>query len=483
LKISDILGLGKTQHELDFVNVDIDHDTPLFLDPYFMSKRKDDWSIKASLTVNNFFQTVINNIREGDHATALDLLSYLGEPNETCLGLSKGQPSGRGIGSTQARDIFESLRRSKAVKTGLVEHLEDCHIFIANIAKDKVSDMTTNLIKKHLIGYTQNQCKLWGIPLIPNVPSGFFWSRESLSWENEYTDYLIINNKRVLLVPKAVVSYADSYTPQKYYQHFVLNFLKNEHLRLGTQLVKRKRKKSGEVVEKVFKKDVARESPLSKDFLVGFTKKHPKVFAKFKSTIASRQKSLSNEEISSEHIDTEDLCEHLIRELEGTLAGNASATYYHRLVLGILELLFYPFLMYPQIEQEIHSGRKRIDIVFDNAATEGFFHRLHQIDNIPCQYIFVECKNYDSDPSNPELDQISGRLAPNRGKFGIICCRKINDLDLFIKRCTDTYRDERGLIIPLTDSDLITALQEFASGETQHIFEILTAKKRKIVLH
>jgi len=32
--------------------------------------------------------------------------------------------------------------------------------------------MTTNIIRKDLIIYTQNQCKLLGIELSPNIPTG-----------------------------------------------------------------------------------------------------------------------------------------------------------------------------------------------------------------------------------------------------------------------------------------------------------------------
>lgn len=39
MKISEIFELKKSQHELDFVDVDIDSDTPLFLDPYFIAKK------------------------------------------------------------------------------------------------------------------------------------------------------------------------------------------------------------------------------------------------------------------------------------------------------------------------------------------------------------------------------------------------------------------------------------------------------------
>lgn len=50
---------------------------------------------------------------------------------------------------------------------------------------------------------------------------------------------VICNDKPILLVPKRIVSYSDKYTSAEYRQHFVLNYLQNEHLRLQTALVKK----------------------------------------------------------------------------------------------------------------------------------------------------------------------------------------------------------------------------------------------------
>jgi hypothetical protein len=39
--VSEYFGIGKTQGELDFVNVPVDADIPLFVDPFAISQRVD----------------------------------------------------------------------------------------------------------------------------------------------------------------------------------------------------------------------------------------------------------------------------------------------------------------------------------------------------------------------------------------------------------------------------------------------------------
>ena len=43
--------------------------------------------------------------------------------------------------------------------------LEECELMIEGIGRDKISDLTTNVIRTHLIEYTQDQCTLHGVPL------------------------------------------------------------------------------------------------------------------------------------------------------------------------------------------------------------------------------------------------------------------------------------------------------------------------------
>src|SRR5262249_44528268 len=75
-------------------------------------------------------------------------------------------------------------------------------------------------------------------------------------------------------------------------------------------------------------------------------------------------------------------------------------------------------------------------------------------------HIFVECKNYAEDPANPELDQLSSRFSPSRGQVGIMVCRNFIEKKLFLQRCKDTAKDQRGFVIALDDADLKILVSE-----------------------
>lgn len=481
MKISQIYKLNKTQHELDFVDIDPLKDKAVFLDPFFISTRSQPWCIDVSRTIKSFFQYAIDLIKTGEVDKARAVFVNLNEPNETCLGLSRSKPQGRGAGDDDSRRIFESILESEAVQTGLVEDLEDTAIFIDRIARDKVSDMATNIIKRHLINYTKSQCDLWNIPLTRDVPSGFFWDPINKSWDIVHTDRLVIKNKPLLLVPKIAVSFHKEYIDQKYYQHFALNYLQGEHLAKNSGLVRERTLKDGSKYRYVTKKDIKeKEAPFSKEFLRDFTKKHPEIFKNFRNSKAQSVQPIGNEDL--EEIDIGALVDHLISSLSSLNAGGDDASKYHKLIIGILEFIFYPSLNNPVKEKEINDGRKRIDITFDNAANGGFFHTLHDVHQITSRYIFVECKNYSEDPKNPEIDQLSGRFSVNTGKFGFLICRTISDKDLFLKRCQDVWKQKNELIIPLTDQEIIIILKNIKAGKAQTEDQLLNDLRRKVIL-
>jgi hypothetical protein len=450
---------------LDFVDVNTEEDLQLFIDPYVFSKSSDAWSVICHEAIVSFFQSVLDAVRRGDDAAGRALLDNLGEPNETCLGLSTGTPAGRGIGRLQADELFDRLRRSRAARTGLLSELSDCELFIVGIGSDKVSDITTNIIRRNLIEYTQAQCELHGVPLVEEVASGMIWDGAERRWTNRYVSLPVINGQKLIFVPKSSVRWKLAFSHQDYYNQFVLEFLQAENLRQDTALVETLR--NGR--RRVTKKRLKEIHPLAKDFLAGFSERNPRVLETYKKLL-SVSNGLANSEIDDQFNEVV-FAQSLISELPRIDPGNASASQFHAFMIGAIEFVFYPDLIYPVKEDEINEGRKRIDITYTNNAASGFFFRRHIEAHCNAVKIMVECKNYQKEMANPELDQMAGRFSRQRGRFGILIGRTFDDRNRFVARCRDTAKADNGFILPLVDLDILQFLQLIVGGK-RHMIDI-----------
>lgn len=63
MRISEMYHLDKSQYELDFIDVNPDHDIPLFLDPYYISKRDFPFAYEAHRTIKNFFEYLLKQLK------------------------------------------------------------------------------------------------------------------------------------------------------------------------------------------------------------------------------------------------------------------------------------------------------------------------------------------------------------------------------------------------------------------------------------
>ena len=451
--MSELFGLGRTQSELDFVNVNVDGDLRLYVDPFALSQRTDPWCRGAHETLILFFQKAVDFIRCGQIGKARELLGNLHEPNETRLGDSRNEPNGAGIGPDQAEALLTALSGSTAVKTGFLQHLEDCELMVEGVGRDKISDVTTNVIRRHLVGYSQRQCALWGIPTREVALDPCFDDTQE-TWVSGYHRLPVIDGVPLLLVPKVIVRRAPAYDHRKYYRWFVLEYLRAENLSANTSLVRAF--KNGK--RKVLVKDLEKTYPCTKDFLFEFSRDHPDELDRYRADLQEMEKRGPAAPVSRE--DEVVLADALILGLASIPTGPDRATEYHRIMVGILEFLFYPSLLNPSTEREIHEGRKRIDIVMENGASDGIFHRLNTVRHYPCPYVAIECKNYTKDVANPEFDQIAGRFSPLRGKVGFLCFRSVDDRTKLVASCRDHFTDDHGLIIPLDDATVMTLLRQ-----------------------
>ena len=459
---SEFYGLGQSQFELDFVDVPIDGDILLFVDPFGISQSVDPWSQQCNRTIVSFFQHVVDAIISHDLELARRLLSHLREPNETRLGFSRGRPQGAGIGRGQSEQLLEALQESSAVRTGFISSLEEAEILIEGVGRDKISDLSTNIIRKSLAEYTWEQCKLHNIST-QSVPLKPYYSAEEGFWRSDYFELPIAEGKTVLLVPKAIVRYDPAYDHQDYYNNFVLSYLQAEHIDANSSLVHTL--KDGRKI--VYKKALKATFQLTKENLYKFCRDHPDVMQKYREYLEELERRGERDYVGNGEEGL--IAEALITAIGNIEPGNDSASEYHRIMIGVVEFLFFPDLLYPRKEVEINQGRKRIDITMENGARQGIFNDLHEVRDLPCPFVALECKNYGNDVANPELDQLGGRFSPLRGKFGILCCRGFRDRATFIERCRDTLREDRGLVIPLDDATVIELLRSVEAGHRDNV--------------
>jgi len=411
----------------------------------------------------SFFDSVLDAIRVGDHAW-IDYLfrGPLSEPDETHLGWSKGASRGRGVGGKRADLIISRLEKSRAARTGLLQDLEDSALFIEQIGPDIISDITTNVCKGMLLAYTQSAAARYGIPL-EEVPSGPVWDPALREWESGFTQLPMTSTGRVLLVPKIMVRYRQHLDQGEYYRRYLIPRLESEEIeKPGSQLTKVL--KSGE--RRVDRSKLQMRYPNRKEVLAEESAERPEIFQKYKDYKRKNGTDpMTHGEFSAEIGTDKPDFDGMLRKVEEIPAGQEHAARYHRAVEELLTALFYPALSDPKVEYPIHEGRKRIDITYTNNARQGFFWWLG-LHSIPCRYVAVECKNYQGDPANPELDQLSSRFSPLRGQVGLLVCRTFKNRELVVKRCRDTALDHRGYVIAVDDMDLremvFEARSEFA---------------------
>jgi hypothetical protein len=480
-RVSQHFKLGRTQATLDFVDVDVIGDTRLFVDPRAIERLQTDWGQWCLDLVRDFFERVLAAVRDGRQKDGLRLLYGLGEPNQTHLGMSRGAAKGSGVGKTLASELWEALSKSQARRSGLLEHLEDTALLVEGISLDRVSDITTNIIREPLIEYTKEQCVLYGIPT-EQVGGGATWDYQTGAWEPEQYEMLPTSpGGALLLVPKIVVRRKLDFDPGEYYNKYILKYLEDLEYESPTSALVRTLK-SGR--KRVYRKDVrqkaSEEYGPQKRTIIDVTVANPVLLSNYR-------KDKDRDAFKRPPVPLDDLpggppnWNQLLTAVTELAPGAATATHYHRAIEALVTALFYPGLINPRIEHEIDQGRKRVDLRYTITGIGGFFRWVQ--DNYPPQpHLYVECKNYSDDLGNEELDQLTGRFSPSRGgSVGLLVNRAFSDKDRFIQRCRDAALKNRGYVVPLDDEDLTRITNARRGEEDGVIFRILTDRFAQLI--
>lgn len=464
--ISENFNLNKNQYELDFFDSYINKDTPLFIDPWAIRCGSDPFSLSCYRKIQSVFEKLVEYIKNNQKELALDLLNNLHEPSETALGYASSSVKGSSIGREKSEKIYDKLKKSNAIKSGLLKDIEDTALHVEGIGPDNISDIITNIIRLDLIHYTQSQCDLYKIET-HSTTTKIYWDEQSQDFVHGDEKMLFINGKKILLVPKKILRKKLSINYKDFYEKGIIEFEQSRHFDLRTSLCRTLKNKT---LAKPYKKTLEERSEykLSRELVQKYIENEPSILDEYKKKVEeSKTKKISNAEIlkkQKKNISINKNVEEKIDKFKEIKTGRLEASVYHNHAFDCLSIIFNEpssenYLSYPVKEDKsYHDGRKRIDITFYNSSNRGFFSRLSNYGSMTCANILFECKNYADDIENPEYDQMAGRFNNKTSSIGFIVCRDINNKNKSLERCRDIVRDSRGYIIILTDKDIITLL-------------------------
>lgn len=476
MRVSKFFKLNRDQTTLDFVDVPIGNDIPVFLDPSRLRSIDSVWTSECTSLMQHFFQKLLYHIAKKEKHAGILMLEGLSEKNEFHLGFSKGRSQGSGIGSQFAEKFWDALATSSAGKSGLLKDLEDACLFIEGVGPDRISDATCNIIRGPLIKYTQNICRYYGIKMQKNAPSGPIWNVQSGKWEDGLVELPVTDYGVLLLVPKIIVRHRFVYDSGNYYTHYLLPAMQDNEKNHNTGLVHTLKNGKKRVTKKALKEKYGVDKLAIADQSVKF----PSVLDEYKNDSIRLSKPMTHHQFAEiENIDIPRF-DKLLNAVISIPTGNEHSTTYENAIEALLSAIFFPSLSASEKQSQIHEGRKRIDIKYINTASGGFFGWLAT--HYTCPHMFVECKNYGHQVANPELDQLSGRFGPSRGKVGLLVLRSIKNEKLLSDRCIDTAHDQRGYIIHITDKDLIQLVKDYTESNGSNEYPSLRKKFNTLIM-
>lgn len=194
----------------DWFNPILTQDTLLFIDPFAVFKSKDELFKDTYSEMMYFFQQAFELIAHAggnknnlSYKKAESMLLFP-EKNAFCLGYSKTR-RGSGTGPLWAKTLASNINSIIARGVTHISHFEELGIFCTGVGPDRLSDMTTNLLKNRFITYTQRICNLHEVPMKKVRVQNAYFDYEFKRWCDSEC-LLPVNpykgNSPVILVPK-----------------------------------------------------------------------------------------------------------------------------------------------------------------------------------------------------------------------------------------------------------------------------------------
>ncbi|MBT1605308.1 hypothetical protein [Curtobacterium flaccumfaciens] len=208
-RISDFYGITGS---LPFVDVDLDDDNRLYVDPHAirLMALPSPFAPDAVSCLDTFFDAVTSRIilwtpsalKEGEA-----LLQKFSEPRETRLGMAAAGFRGHGGALKVGTDIWNALIGDvrALIRVGVMKQVEDIPLFVEGVDNDITSDLTTRIIFGPLAAFTADM-----IVRYPQFRTGGdgvktferqVWDPSSKAWTTAEVELPVVDGEPLLLVP------------------------------------------------------------------------------------------------------------------------------------------------------------------------------------------------------------------------------------------------------------------------------------------
>lgn len=235
---------GHKHHE--FIDVATNSDNLLFIDPILIQSNSDEWSKKANVLIQSFFDAFYEAYRQADNIRKKELLSHAGEQNGTRFGYGRGD-NGKGNTAQGLLEIFAPLEEY-IFKISTIEKAEDLSILIPNFAEDGLSDMLTNILHDELNQFTSYQMAKYGIAS-KELLKFWTWDGRNKMWLEVERPAYFIEGEELLLVPKNIVRKNYLFSVHQYFTRIIIDrerkdggYMSGGKLIPKQEIVKKKRK-------------------------------------------------------------------------------------------------------------------------------------------------------------------------------------------------------------------------------------------------
>jgi len=315
--ITDYFELNKKQSDIDFVDVNMDGDSKLFINPALLCESTDvDISLIGPKKVDSFFKKIFELYIAGHRRQALDeLFENSKESNANHLGYSKGYSRGNGASKQALAKLFDTIQKTGALAQDIMIQPISILIFAHDFGPDRMSDLIVSILKKELVSYTLKEAKRLNIPIESEVISyGEYWDCETSSWQEISGEWVKgSDGKPLIFTPKQTVSSQYGFSVNDYVRKTVWTWRKSYHVEKQTSLARTKYDDNGKMSyveptsktlqEEEIDKPYGNVSGKWKLYALEMTIQNPKLYSQYfgnftNTGLINKNKSLTDDELS-----------------------------------------------------------------------------------------------------------------------------------------------------------------------------------------